>query len=309
MTMTTPSIFEAQNTRDARRHVAAQARTYSDAKRVLSWRVAGVFVLALALACAVCAVKFPNVRSVVGGAGGVGVLLFSFAAGNLEKVLRYRAAAIQEEFDTNVFQMRWNSFQADRPNAHDVNRAADRYRGDRDSNWYDPTRGTHRPYDVLICQSSNLGWGASMHFRSAWMLIGVLVFLLAAVSGAQMLLKLPASDFLLALVVPLSGPFKEVIEQIAGNLETSRAKESAERKISDFWRQGMSGGDAPTEQNLREIQDNILQFRQSNPYIPDWLDSLFHEKNESAMRTSVEARVEEARRCGRSADRDVGKEP
>lgn len=307
MTMTTPSIFEAQNTRDARRHVAAQARTYSDAKRVLSWRVAAVFLLALA--CAVCAVKFPNVRSVVGGAGGVAVLLFSFAAGNLEKVWRYRAAAIQEEFDTDVFQVRWNSFQADRPNLHDVNHAADRYRGDRDSNWYDSTRGTHRPYDVLICQSSNLGWGASMHFRWAWMLIGVLVFLLVSVSVAQVLLKLPASDFLLALVVPISGPFKEVIEQVFANFETSRAKASAERKINEVWRQGMSGGDSPTEQNLREIQDKILQFRQSNPYIPDWLDNLFHGKNESAMRSSVEARVEEARRCGHSAERDSGKEP
>lgn len=307
MTMTTPSIFEAQNTRDARRHVAAQARTYSDAKCMLSWRVAAVFLLALA--CAVCAVKFPNVRSVVGGAGGVAVLLFSIAAGNLEKVWRYRAAAIQEEFDTNVFQIRWNSFQADLPNPHDVNRAADRYRGDRDSNWYDPTRGTHRPYDVLICQSSNLGWGASMHFRWAWMLIGVLVLLLAAVVGAQMLLKLPASDFLLALAVPMSGPLKEVIEQIAGNFETWRAKASAERKINDLWRQGMSGGDTPTEQNLRDIQDKILQFRQSNPYIPDWLDTLFHGRNESAMRSSVEARVEEARRRGHSAERDFGEEP
>lgn len=42
----------------------------------------------------------------------------------------------------------------------------------------------------------------------------------------------------------------------------------------------MSGGDTPTEQDLRDVQDKILQFRQSNPYIPDWLDSVFHKKEE-----------------------------
>ncbi|QPG72039.1 S-4TM family putative pore-forming effector [Mycolicibacterium mucogenicum] len=109
MTLTTPSIFEAKNTRDARRHVAAQARTYCDAKRVLSWRVAAVFLLALAWA--VCAVKSPSVRSVVGGVGAVAVLLLSFAAGNLEKVWRYRAAAIQEEFDTDVFRCFGTAFR------------------------------------------------------------------------------------------------------------------------------------------------------------------------------------------------------
>jgi hypothetical protein len=297
MSVTTPSIFEAQNTRHARRYVAAQARTYSDAKVVFSIRVIVVFVLACA--CAVSAVVLPSVRSVVGGAGGALLLVLSFAVGSLEKTWRYRAAAIQEQFDTEVFQIRWNRHQADRPNPHDVNRAADRYRGTHDRNWYDPTEGTHRPYDVLICQSSNLGWGASMHFIWAWMLIGALALLLLAVVIAETILKLPASDFLLALVVPFMAPAKEIIEQSKANFETARSKESAERKVTELWNQGMSGGDTPTDQDLRDVQDKVHQFRQSNPYIPDWLDRVFHDKNEAAMRSSFETRVEEALRRGR----------
>jgi len=296
MTLTTPSIFEAQNTRHARRHVAAQARTYSDAKIVFSTRVIVVFVLAFA--GAVPAVALPSARSLIGGAGGALLLLLSFAVGSLEKTWRCRTASIQEQFDTDVFQIRWNRHQADRPNPHDVNRAADRYKGTRDQNWYDPTEGTHRPYDVLICQSSNLGWGASMHFIWAWILIGVLGALVLAVILAEVILKLPPSDFLLALVVPFIAPAKEIIEPSKANFETARAKESAERKVNDLWNQGMSGGDAPTDQDLRDIQDKILQFRQSNPYIPDWLDRVFHDKNEAAMRSSFESRVEEALRRG-----------
>jgi len=144
MTLTTPSIFEAKNTRDARRHVAAQARTYCDAKRVLSWRVAAVFLLALAWA--VCAVKSPSVRSVVGGVGAVAVLLLSFAAGNLEKVWRYRAAAIQEEFDTDVFRCFGTAFRPTVQTRMTLATPRIATGGDRDSNWYDSTRGTYRPY-------------------------------------------------------------------------------------------------------------------------------------------------------------------
>jgi SMODS-associating 4TM effector domain len=75
MSVTTPSNFEAQNTRYARRYVAAQARTYSDAKVVFSIIVIVVFVLACA--CAVSAVVVPSVRSVVGGAGGALLLVLS----------------------------------------------------------------------------------------------------------------------------------------------------------------------------------------------------------------------------------------
>ncbi len=296
MTLTTPSIFEAQNTRHARRHVAAQARTYSDAKVVFATRVVVVFVLAFA--GAVSAVGLPSARPLIGGGGGALLLLLSYAVGSLEKTWRYRAAAIQEQFDTDVFRIRWNRHQADPPNLHDVNRSAGRYKGARDQNWYDTTAGTHRPYDVLICQSSSLGWGASMHFIWAWILIGVLGTLVLAVILAEVILKLPPSDFLLALCVPFMAPVKELVEQSKANFETARAKESAERKVTDLWNQGMSGGDAPTEQDLRDLQDKILQFRQSNPYIPDWLDRVFHDRNEAAMRNSFESRVEEALRQG-----------
>ncbi|MBB3753676.1 hypothetical protein FHT44_006198 [Mycolicibacterium sp. BK634] len=296
MAVTTPPISEAQNTDNSRRHVAAQARTYSDAKAAFGIRVFVVFLLAVV--GAVCAVRFPSARGLIGGGGGAALLLLSIAAGSLEKTWRYRAAAIQEEFDTSVFQIRWNRHQADRPISHEVYRAANRYDGGRDGNWYESTESTCRPYDVLICQSSNLGWGTSMHFRWAWMLIGALTFLVLALLGAKGILHLSMSDFLLAVAVPFLAPIKEIFDQIKSNFETASAKATAERKITDLWNQGMGGGETPSEQDLRDIQDKILQFRQSNPYIPDWLDGLFHSKNEAAMRSSVKDRVEEARRRG-----------
>lgn len=293
---TQPSVFEAQNTTDARRLVAAQSRIYSDAKILLALRICAV--VALAIAAGIAAAQLPAWRTIIGGWGGVGLLLLSIVVGEVEKRLRLIAAATQETFDTNVFQLEWNSVLVERPPMARVAKAAMRYDGGRDANWYEDTEETHRPYDVLICQASNLGWGASMHRLWAWILsaFGLMVGASLIILGRET--GLSWSDILPVIVIPGLAPVKELVEQIRANLDNARAKEAAERKISDFWARGMNGGATPSEAEVRAIQDKILQFRQTNAFVPDWLDNIFHSRNEAAMRAGVQSRVEEARRKG-----------
>ena len=293
---TVPPIYIAENTDDAQRMVAAQARIYSDAKILFAGRVVAVFVLATG--SAVVAISFPSLRTLVGGGGGVLLLVASFVVGGVERWLRMRAAATQEQFDTQVFQLPWNGVHADRPPQNLISRAARRYKDGREKNWYDDTKGTHRPFDVLICQGSNLGWGASMHLIWAWILIGSAVLLVVLVAVVQIIIDLSGSDFVVSLVVPALAPLKEIGEQVKANFDAARSKESAERKVNELWTNGMNNGVIPSEGEVRAIQDKILLFRQSNPYVPDWLDSVFHAKNEAAMRATVADRVAQAQRHG-----------
>jgi hypothetical protein len=179
-----------------------------------------------------------------------------------------------------------------------VAKAAARYDGGREKNWYGDTRGTHRPFDVLICQSSNLGWGAASHRIWAWILAGFLVLLVGLVVVIALALGLSRNDILVALVVPSLAFLKEMIEQIRANFETARAKEATELKINTAWAEGMSDKQIPSEEMLRLIQNKIVSFRQQNPYVPDWLDKKLHARNECAMRATVTDRVAEAARCG-----------
>jgi hypothetical protein len=296
---TQPRIFEAQNTPDARLLVAAQARIYSDVKIFGGVRLA--VVIGLAVAAAVVAIRFPAHRTPVGVGGGITLLFVSFVTGNMEKRLRLIAAATQEEFDTRVFRLDWNGVLVDRPPAARIAKSAHRYRGGRDENWYDDTGGTHRPYDVLICQAVNLGWGASMHRLWAWVLSLAAVLAAGAVVAAAHLGGLGWHGLLTAVLVPALTPIKEVVEQVRANLENARSKEATERKISELWASGMSGRAVPTDSQLRALQDKILQFRQTNAFVPDWLDRIFHRQNETAMRISVESRVAEARRNGHAS--------
>ncbi|GHJ60874.1 hypothetical protein NOK12_33920 [Nocardioides sp. OK12] len=293
---TTPPISEAQNTLDRRRLVRAFARLYSDAKLVFALRVLIVFVLAAA--SAVVSLANPNLRTAIGGVGGVILLLASFVVGSVEKWLRMRAAATQEKFDTEVFRLPWSSMHADRPPQYVITRAASRYKGSRDANWYGDTKSVHRPYDVLICQASNFGWGATMHRIWGWTLVAGAVLLVVFIGAIALLANLAPGDTFLALIVPSLAPFKEIGEQIKANFEAARTKESAEGKVNDFWSKGIDGSKEVSEGDLRAVQDKILLLRQSNPYVPDWLDQRFHKKNEAVMRSTVEDKVAQAQRQG-----------
>ncbi|MER6316069.1 S-4TM family putative pore-forming effector [Streptomyces sp. NPDC001581] len=293
---TAPTIWESQNTPDRRRLVAAFARLYSDAKIVFALRVAAVF--ALAIASAGVALAKPDLRTMIGGGGGVLLLILSFAIGSVEKWYRTRAAATQEKFDTEIFQLSWNSLHSDRPPQHVISKAAARYKGTRASDWYTNTELTHRPFDVLICQASSFGWGAAMHLIWGWMLVASAVAVCGAILITGRIANLSAGAIFVALVIPSLAPFKEIGEQIKANFEAAKTKETVERKLGDVWAKGLDRSHVITNEELRSIQDKILLLRQSNPYVPDWLDDAFHEKNEAAMRSSVADKVMQAERLG-----------
>lgn len=294
---THPPIFQAQNTPDARRRVAAQARLYSDAKQLYYVRVAVIGVLAVASSIAAL-LATDAARTVIGAGGGILLLALSVVGGGIEKRRRLQAAATQEEFDTAIFQIPWNDLAAERPSSITTAQAAERYRGGREKDWYPDTRGTHRPFDVLICQISNLGWGASTHRIWAWALsaaLAALIVFLAIVARAS---GLAASDVVSVLILPALAPAKELVDQVGAHFETARDKAAAEARLSDAWAGGMKGTAIPSEQLLRTVQDRILSFRQRNHYVPDWLDNYLRENREAAMQATAADRVAEAARHG-----------
>ncbi|MFE0592644.1 S-4TM family putative pore-forming effector [Micromonospora echinospora] len=296
--LTEPPIEVAQNTPRAKQLIAAQARLYSDAKTIHHLRLALVFVFAAA--GAIAGLAMPGVRPHIGAVAGIALLLVALVVTGVEKRRRVQAAAIQEEFDTAVFQLSWNGVSVERPSATAVARAAARYAGGREADWYPSTGWVVRPLDILICQASNLGWGASMH-RLWAALLGFALALMAALVGlATWLLHLSFAECILALLVPALAPAKELIDLIKTNLENAASKETMERNITDLWKKGLAGEFVAVD-SIRAVQNCILDFRKSNAYVPDWLDRRFRQKNEAAMRSGAAALVEEATAHGRVA--------
>ncbi|MEU0172305.1 S-4TM family putative pore-forming effector [Streptomyces massasporeus] len=293
----TEPIFSAQNTARARRLLAAQAQLYTDAKRVHDIRI--MTVVSLALLTIIVAVAVPDIRVVVGATGGSIAFLWSIISSDREKRRRREASFIQEEFDTQVFGLPWNDFAADHPSPTLITEAATRYRGNRTKDWYPNTRNVDRPLDVLICQRSNLGWGASMHRFYAACLTGALILLVALGLTVTLVARLSTPQALTAVCVPLLGPAREIIEMIRSNRESSETKAKTESKVLSLWNQGVRGTLAVSIDDCRSVQDRILSIRQSNAHIPDWLDRLRRTKNESLMQQSADYLIDEAIRFGK----------
>jgi hypothetical protein len=200
--LTEPPIEIAQNTLRAKQFVAAQARLYSDAKTIHNWRIVLVFLFAAAGSIASLAI--PDVRPHIGAVAGVVLFVLALLVTGVEKRRRVHAAAIQEEFDTTIFQLPWNGISVDRPSATAVAKAAARYIGGRGADWYPSTGRVVRPFDILICQSSNLGWGSGMHRMWAALLGFALAAMVAVIGLTAWLLHLSFTAFMLALSKNLS---------------------------------------------------------------------------------------------------------
>lgn len=290
------SIAIAQNDKHAHTLLAAQARMYSDAKTIAHVRL--VIVVVLAAATIASALLVPTARTVIGLVGGVITFVFSLLAGARERRAVKDAAAIQEEFDTYVFDLPWNDLAAERVDTTRIAIAASRYRGNRTRDWYPSTDPVARPLDILICQRSNLGWGAAVHRIYAAVLIGVLVTLVAAAIALAWWANLTFADALAAVVVPLLAPTREIFDLVRANRDSEDIKRKAEAKIAALWRRAITCQGIVDTADCRAVQDRVLTIRLSNAHVPDWLDKLWRSHHESAMRDTAEHLVEEAQKAG-----------
>lgn len=291
------SIAVTQNDPHAQRLLAAQARMYSQAKSMQHARF--IVVCTLALGTVTTALLAPDVRSAVGLVGGVSTFLLSWLGGTRERRLVKDAAAVQEQFDTYVFDLPWNDLTAvDRVDPTRIAIAASSYRGSRTLDWYPPTDPVARPLDVLICQRSNLGWGAVVHRTFAALLIAALIVLVGAGIGVCLWAGLTLAEGLAAVGVPLLAPAREIRDLVNANRDSEDAKRKAESKIASLWRGAITHQTPVTVQDCRTIQDRILSIRLSNAHVPDWLDEWWRSRNETAMRDTAESLVYEATHAG-----------
>jgi hypothetical protein len=240
----------------------------------------------------------PDARTAIGLLGGIVTFLWSWLGGAREKRKVKEAAAVQEQFDTYVYDLPWNDMAAERVDPIRIATAAGRYRGNRTRDWYPPTDPVIRPLDILICQRSNLGWGAAVHQLYAAVLTGALLVLAGVGIGVAWLAHLTFVEALAAVALPLLAPGREIFDQIRANRESENTKRGTEAKISALWHQALAQVDRVQIADCRAVQDRIHGIRLSNAHVPDRIDALWRTRNESAMRVSAEHLVAEATQAG-----------
>lgn len=284
-------INERQQEPHAQRFLKAQSRLYSQAKNIRKLRLPVTAVLAgLSV---LLGLAIPEARAVIGAVGVAAGLLWSVLAFVPERRCRTNAVATQEEFDCYVYDLPWKSSAADHPSATTVAEAASRYQGTRTANWYPRTGPLPRPFDILVCQRSNLGWGTASHRQYAAFLTAAL---LAVVAVAGLIWGF-VDDGLL-VVLPLAAPARELFELGREHRMSADAKDKAEAQVRRVWDQAIADPTTLSTADCRDIQDRIMAIRASNASVPDWFDNWRRNTYEASMRQSTNFYIEQAIAAG-----------
>jgi hypothetical protein len=260
---------------------------YMRAKRWHLLRIAGT--LLLAAAAPVITFWWPEAADGVAAAAGAWVLVGRTVLSVAEQREIRLGVTIQEEFDTDLFRLEWNSSLAGPKAApEDVLNAARRVPADAGlRDWYADTTDVPWPLDVLLCQRSSAVWGRRAHFAYgvtvlaigvAWLLAGIIVGIAAHLS---------LGDYLLKLFLPSQPAFLDTIDLYRSHLRQSSDKGAVEAAADGLWAAGATDRSAVTAADCRHLQDEAYRLRRYGPQIPQWFYKLRRGSDEQAMRDAV----------------------
>lgn len=232
---------------------------------------------------------WPSAHPFVGGLGGVLVLVDWLVASPLQNKRTMQAANVQEQFDTYVLGLPWKTMLVgSKLDPEDVTRAAARYGPDRAdlSDWYPATESVPSPYNVLICQRTNLRWDMSLRQSWAAVLVTGLVVLCLLALAIRLWGGLTFWEFLFAYL-PLAAALRAGATHAWAHCQQAREQAVLKQRLEGVWEQALRGREAATAETVRDIQDRIYALRISAPPVPDQWHRLVRGRHQAEMHESA----------------------
>lgn len=215
-----------------------------------------------------------------------------------------RGAKLQEQFDTEVFDLPWNRFVTGAPVEHeDVRRLSakplSKKREAHFQAWYEACIG-RVPLHLarLIGQRTNISYDARLRRRyGGWLLTLTLLFGVTLLyAGLYKGLQFP--DLIMTLVVPflpvLTWALRERMQQANAAISLTNLNGEWDK----IWSKALGGADAAALMaESRSLQDAIYQHRERSPLVFDWVYSIFRRANEDEAHHAAEDLVRKAERA------------
>ena len=282
------SIAQEQNTDDNLRLLIAQARLYSEAKRIVLFRI---FVAALlAILAPIVAVVKPDAEVFMAVVGAIWTLITYLPFRGVQREKVRQAATIQEQFDTHLFNLSWNEALVISPVRPELIRAAARRSKEnpaRFRDWYSDTGSLPYPLDILACQRQNSvwDWRLQSHYAAGVVWIGAGVLAVDVVLG--LVLHQYLSNFLLSLFIPTLPVFSQAVETAIAHWEIAKDKEDTAFYIEGIWQERLRHAELVSRERCRQIQDKLFILRRDGPLVPDiwyrWLRHHYQAEADSAV--------------------------
>lgn len=218
-------------------------------------------------------------------------LIFKNEINNSKKEKKILAATIQQEFDVNVYSMKWDRklFGERKDLSAEIAEASQKIMNNEKekkllNDWY-PKEADELPLEcgIFACQKSNFSWDAKLRKRYK-------IFLQVILGGIIILLIIiffhsSVQDFLCRGVLPVLSTLmwiKETKDNINNDLifmnSISTPIYSTKMK---------------TKEELAFIQRDIFEHRKSQTKIPDWFYKIHKNQDESRERRVMQIRLDD----------------
>lgn len=271
------TIHERQNQPVALQRLAAQRYRYGLAKRWYYMRVGGPAVIALA--GPVVRLFAPDLSGLLAAAAGLWVFVARLGLRRLQDADVARAAAIQDQFDRDVFGLPPGSVAS--PLAEDVVADAERL-GDQAGlhDWY-PDADDNEPRTALVCQRSSVAWAKRQHDKFAVRLYVLTGLLFVAVVGLGVGLDLSLAEFLVALGLPSLPALVTSSEEAAEHRKAAEERRRLEGVIAEAISEDL-GPDV-----VDRVQEDLYRLRLTGPLVPDLFYRRWRDRFETQMRAAA----------------------
>lgn len=272
-------ITTRQNNPNLVELLKAQRTAYSQCKR---FQIFDVVSIIIAILFPLLALKFPQYQNTINAFG----VLWT-ASYLLTEVYRKnkttQGAIIQEQFDTELFNLKWNEVLCkDKISIDKIQELASEYSKSDLMNWYSTKINNSNPNEIatLLCQRINFSWEITQRqkFVTFLSVLAVLYYGVYIVVGFKN--NIGFFDLLVILSPSISFLVYSVLNVISLRSHVKSKNETLKfiDKELDKYKQSRT---IPTNETLRQIQDVVFTERTVSEKVPDWFYRLNKSKNEN----------------------------
>lgn len=279
--MTPSDISERQNMPENLRLLAAQRQLYSEEKkRTGIWYVVSLFVAVFFLATSTLSSLKPFEPLLA-----FLVLVITLVELALLPKLRQPrilAATIQEQFDCEVLDLKWNDALTEKPETKAIEEAVMRfdkrknreYEWKRLENWYENPTIQIAPIHIarIACLKENVKWDSGQRLEWVHWVEGTTVLLLVLFVGAGVFQDWRLSQYFSGYLLLLIPPFVAVRDHVVRHLEAIERLNRLRNVIENLHRDALIGtvDIAEITRRTRDLQTEICHHRMEGVPVLDW---------------------------------------
>lgn len=271
------SIANAQRQQLQIDRLAAQRRSYSDAKRLLAVHI--ILTVPVTITVSLISSIYPDCR-VLAAAWAFVLLVAEFVWLTPTRIrIQETSAKIQELFDCDVLQLEWPYMIAGSPpDGEVIHQLAKRAELAQQTgglvDWYSPVVDAV-PVSVgrVICQRTNCFWDADLRKKFTNCIVVVLLSFFLLTMCVSLVSGFTLEKLLLTVLYPALPALKIGWQWINDNKRAARFVDQTKGHIDHLWTQIIQGtvSESDMATTCRRIQDLIYDKRCRSPLIFDWL--------------------------------------